>query len=33
MSIEATSLEDKAKVPIPDFARGAGKFYILAELR
>lgn len=33
MVIQATSLEDKPKVPVPDFAKGPGRFYILGEVR
>ena len=33
MVVLGSSLEDKPKVPVPDFARGPGKFYLLAEVR
>jgi len=33
MQILGTSLEDQPKVKVPDFAKGPGKFYLLAELR
>ena len=33
MQILATSLEDNPKVKVPEFAKGAGKFYLLGELR
>jgi hypothetical protein len=33
MEVLASSLEDNPKVPVPDFAKGPGKFYILGELR
>jgi hypothetical protein len=33
MQVLGTSLEDSPKVPVPDFARGPGKFYVSAEVR
>ena len=33
VTVLGTSLEDKPKVPVPDFAKGPGKFYFLGELR